>query len=214
MKLRDTQTESVEKFYRLLAGNIVEYIPDLNVEAWKKDSVWKKDRGAWPIILLNVTAHAHDYGKLVGSGGRMFRAFDTVLKALGNRMGCRIELKLRDPEVGSVMGLVPFELNPNWKPDDLVKLLQEVANYLFYKKSFIVIGNEDERTHFTIMALPQPNENAGSFAAIANALDDICYAVGKSQGHLVSVNIETRVANHEEMYHSRTGEGTFKTSGR
>lgn len=56
-------------------------------------------------VLLTLTVHREDMGKVIGRSGNTAKAIRTVLRAVGMKNNARVNLKINEPE-GSTHGAV------------------------------------------------------------------------------------------------------------
>jgi len=52
-------------------------------------------------VLITLTVHAEDMGKLIGKEGRTAKAVRTLLRVIGAKNNSRVNLKIAEPEGGT-----------------------------------------------------------------------------------------------------------------
>ena len=66
-------------------------------------------------VLLTLSVHKDDMGKIIGRSGATAKAIRTVLRVVGMKNEARVNLKIEEPEgsehVRSTGGSVPYERN-------------------------------------------------------------------------------------------------------
>lgn len=53
-------------------------------------------------VLIELTVHAEDMGKIIGKEGRTAKSIRTLLRVLGAKNNARVNLKIIEPEGGKV----------------------------------------------------------------------------------------------------------------
>lgn len=54
-------------------------------------------------VLIELTVHAEDMGKVIGKEGRTAKSIRTLLRVLGAKNNARVNLKIIEPEGGKVV---------------------------------------------------------------------------------------------------------------
>jgi len=56
-------------------------------------------------VLIELTVHAEDMGKIIGKEGRTAKSIRTLLRVLGAKNNARVNLKIIEPEGGKAVKL-------------------------------------------------------------------------------------------------------------
>lgn len=83
--------EKDQQFVEMVIKALVENPDDVKVDR-KVDEMG---------VLLTLTVHPEDMGKIIGKEGRTAKAVRTLLRVLGARQNARVNLKIEEPEGGS-----------------------------------------------------------------------------------------------------------------
>jgi uncharacterized protein len=55
-------------------------------------------------VLLTLSVHKEDMGKIIGRSGQTAKAIRTILRVVGMRNDARVNLKIEEPEGGMAVG--------------------------------------------------------------------------------------------------------------
>lgn len=58
-------------------------------------------------VLLTLTVHADDMGKIIGKDGNIAKALRTLLRVVGMKHNARVNLKINEPVGGKRFGEAP-----------------------------------------------------------------------------------------------------------
>lgn len=70
-------------------------------------------------VLLTLSVHKDDMGKIIGRSGATAKAIRTILRVVGMKNEARVNLKIEEPE-GSDRGFAPREQNKDRSVDDVI----------------------------------------------------------------------------------------------
>lgn len=74
-------------------------------------------------VLLTLSVHKDDMGKVIGRSGATAKAIRTVLRVVGMKNNARVNLKIEEPEGGTGGGMgAPYERDTT--VDDVIKDLK------------------------------------------------------------------------------------------
>ena len=69
-------------------------------------------------VLLTLTVHRDDMGKVIGRAGQTAKAIRTVLRVVGMKYDARVNLKINEPEGGTRDGVTGAPAAPREKSVD------------------------------------------------------------------------------------------------
>ncbi len=67
-------------------------------------------------VLIELTVHAEDMGKIIGKEGRTAKSIRTLLRVLGAKNNARVNLKIIEPEGGRAVKLPEEDSKEASKP--------------------------------------------------------------------------------------------------
>jgi len=73
-------------------------------------------------VLLTLSVHKDDMGKVIGRSGATAKAIRTVLRVVGMKNNARVNLKIEEPEGGMGGGSAPYERDTT--VDDVINELK------------------------------------------------------------------------------------------
>ena len=111
----------IESIFRKLACAFCRFPDDLRVSYAESNQS----------IIVVYTAHADDTRKLIGKGGAMYKALETVLAAVTARRRLKSRLIVDEPHTGQPLETVRFETNTNWTETRVRMLMIEICMLLF-----------------------------------------------------------------------------------
>ncbi len=138
-------------------------------------------------IITAIRAHGEDYPKLVGSRGKHHNAMQTILHAIGEKLGKDIDYTLMPAER---VPKVPDEFRPasDWKSKKMRTLLERVLAMAFGVRAFsIKIRTEGQKAVF-VVTTDQPE--LATRLDFHLAVHTIFHAIGKTEGMLVHVEFK------------------------
>ena len=83
------------------------------------------------ITVLTLTPHRADYGAVNGARGRTITALKEISKELAERQGTKMEVLLKEGDVGVRQSRSKFVANKLWTPDRLEEKLLPLLRDLF-----------------------------------------------------------------------------------
>lgn len=73
-------------------------------------------------VLLTLTVHADDMGKIIGKDGNTAKALRTLLRVVGMKHNARVNLKINEPVGGKRFGAVQDEKETKTVDDVLAEM--------------------------------------------------------------------------------------------
>lgn len=143
-------------------------------------------------IMLTIRAHADDHPKLVGSKGKHIWALQQIFQAAGRRAGETVQITLLPPVHGQRGRELEYVENEHWTPDNMAELLEMVLEATTI--SGVLMDPQDVGGMTTFLLVPgDANDPAARWdekPGLAHALHLLFHAIGKTQGHIVHVQVE------------------------
>ena len=75
-------------------------------------------------VLLTLSVHKDDMGKVIGRSGATAKAIRTILRVVGMKNEARVNLKIEEPE-GSERGFARSEVEKDRSVDDVIADLKD-----------------------------------------------------------------------------------------
>lgn len=177
--------ENVLKIYRALLTSLIEH-----GELLETSATVLTEKGC---VEVDTRAHKEDHGKILGKGGRTFKALQTVLGLIGYRAKFPVRLNfLQSPIHGELSTFMP-PMTPaeNWKSDELQALLVRVLKFLLaFPYKLEAIENEIEKTTTFVLTIDDREQLPLASVELVKSLSTIFNAIGNAKGRHVTIATE------------------------
>lgn len=137
-------------------------------------------------IVLAIKCDRDDHPKLVGSQGKHIQSLQAIMRALGAKIGKKINLTLLEPDQGEKGPPRPFQPNPHWNRELVESLMRGVLSACL-PGSYRLESASSELGLTTYEVIP---EQWGEICEreFPLAVHAIFHAIGKNQGVDLHVN--------------------------
>lgn len=131
---------------------------------------------------LTVMPHMADYRKLVGKGGRTIKAFQSIVKSIGNAQGMSLNLDLQESFTGTPELHEQIRFNDEFDQVALKRLVSETAAWLFAVPIEVEVV-EGTQCLEVFMSAPVTIEAQN----LVSALNAVFYPYARANGRVVEV---------------------------
>lgn len=125
-----------------------------------------------------------DHPRIVGASGRNIQAIRTIFQFVGARRKEKLNIILNEPDSGQRQPIVPYEPNPDWKPDVVIALIDKILKKIL-ASPFEAEAIGAKAT--TLLKLSVSKEDERILEILQPALQTIFHAIGRAQGHALHV---------------------------
>lgn len=174
---RSTETQKLIEILRELVCGYTRHHDKLKVDG--------ADMGT--TIIMAIRGDIDDHPKLVGTKGKHVWALETIVQAIGRKMGRTVRLTLMDPLPGEQGPPAVFKPNPNWVEGAIVFLLRLVLDAALPTPYSLEVMHVLDLT--TIQVRPAVWGDLCERGDFAKAVHAIFHAVGKTQGRDVHIDV-------------------------
>ncbi len=169
---------SPAQFYEKIASAIVQHPEMLSVSAREGDKVM-------------VFADDADYGKLIGMGGRNFRACEDLLQAFAMQRNLPFVKLCVQNETKTASFPSRYEPNDQWSVIDdrlMVEFIKSLITAIFQVEVRCQTSNSGlhKGTHITVSVPCEVHDR------VKEALAWVVHAVGRNRGRMVQVEVKDR----------------------
>ena len=146
-------------------------------------------------LIISVLPHIEDYGKLVGQGGVMVKAFEDVLARIAEaqtewtadgtnaqqeQLGIRYRLISPGDKLPRSKAHRDFKAAEKWNSEPFRKLLEDLLMLIYSPENLVVLAEETLDLTILRVSLTVPNES--DLDGLAKSLNTIWRAIGKANG--------------------------------
>lgn len=136
------------------------------------------------ILMISLRAHASETPRIIGSQGRHVSALQTIMDRVGGVIGRRVRLEVKEAIRGEKQRLRPYEVDPNWSPDRLQRILEKLTIATTGDRTPVVeVQRAGDAAMFRIVG--RGGEKIAADHDVALAIDRIMLAIGRHQGQQV-----------------------------
>jgi predicted RNA-binding protein YlqC (UPF0109 family) len=165
-------TNPLENLYRKIAEPLCRYPEELRVNT----------RVADPVCTLVASCNPVDQGRLIGVGGKMYKACDYLIKVTGRRIGYAARLII-ESDFRSTHELRQFVPKDEWLESDneyIEATLRDVVGYVEDSPIEIQMSNVSRNGTVVLMRTSEALTEQ-----MRTSLDIVMNAIGKSRGRFI-----------------------------
>jgi predicted RNA-binding protein YlqC (UPF0109 family) len=136
-------------------------------------------------VTIFLLPHMADYPKVCGSGGRQIKALRFLVKRMGNILGIKAFIDLKESWIGDREDDIPFVRNPDFDEQQAIELLDGFRHLLWpqgFENQKISALIEGDKMHIYLMP------NSDSDVVTINALADVFYTYGYANGRKIVIH--------------------------
>jgi predicted RNA-binding protein YlqC (UPF0109 family) len=173
-----------------------------------KDLVRVTETNLTRTVTMSVSVDHHDYGRIIGGGGKNFRALELMVRMLAAGEGKEGIFSVIPPEDKTRIQPDKFKFNPSWGKAQLEPMVSRVANAIFSGIAEVKVAESDpttmnveiwvpdtemyvysEHQHRSIASLSTDEGPITGTDAVSHALRTIFHAIGKNNGKNVYLTV-------------------------
>ena len=170
------KTSRIEELYRIIASPLVKYPDELLVHT-------QTTGDAYTVV---AACNSEDKGRLIGSGGRMFKACEYLIRTAGRNIGVSTRLII-ESDFRTTHKLCPFAPKYNWNKTDneyLEALIWDVLGYVGVDPAEVRTSDVSKWGTVVVVRTTDSLEEQ-----MRLALETVINAIGKAKGRFVYLDI-------------------------
>ena len=170
------RTDQIEELYRIIAAPMMRFPDELLIYGQR----------AGEYCVVTVTCHPDDQGRLIGAGGRMYKACEHLIAIAGKKAGIHARLVIKS-EFRSTHELRPFEPKENWNRTDneyVEALLWDVLVYVGIDPIDVRVSNASKWKTVALVSTPEVLTDQ-----MRLSLETVFNAIGKGMGRYIYLDI-------------------------